>query len=230
MVRCRLGRLNDLSEHLPDVTLQCRQVRLHRTLQLHGCLPSDFFATFSLVAARRASTCAVHEVERLHTLEHITEVLRDLQRHVAVGQDVQQRLVRHKVEAGEGLFLLLKVFVQGLLAHFDVPGDVQQCVLAGFCTTDLDDVVGLRHFHHQLLPGVVQQLEALGIVRQLAADVVALHEDRLQAAPIRLKLAPDVQHHIHCPQFFAPLINLSLAEFDDAGLRRHRHHFQRICI
>mmetsp|Transcript_168782 Transcript_168782/g.542462 ORF Transcript_168782/g.542462 Transcript_168782/m.542462 type:complete len:395 (+) Transcript_168782:882-2066(+) len=183
-----------------------------------------------VAASRPAGVGGLREVQALDAIEHVPEVLVDFEGPVAVRQDVQQSLVRHEVEPRECLLLLFEILVQSPLASVDALADGLQHGFAALGTAGLHDEGGARGIHHEVLPGRVHHLEPLGIVGKLRPDVVGLHEDGLQAAPIGLDLLPDAERSIDGPELAAPLVHQRLAELDEAALRRHAHHLQGVAI
>merc|ERR1719506_3295588 len=223
--------LQDVAQHRAEVRLEAREVGLHSAVQGQVLVPRHGLRVLGVVpAGDLPGVRRLAEVQRLHAVEAVAHVLRHLERLVAVGQDVQQRLVRHEVEAREGLLLLLEVVVQRLLAGLDRRVQAVQDLLTALGAADLHAVDVRGGVHHQVLPLESQRLEALGLVRQLRADIVREHEDRLEARPVGLDLLPHPQHGLHGAQLERPLVHHGLAELDEAAHADHAHHLQRVAL
>mmetsp|Transcript_33252 Transcript_33252/g.87955 ORF Transcript_33252/g.87955 Transcript_33252/m.87955 type:complete len:1619 (-) Transcript_33252:4415-9271(-) len=226
-----LGELELLAQHEAEVLLQLDEVELDGAVEdaVRGPI-HNFGVLGDVTASDLPGVRRLGEVQGLDAVEDVAEVLGHLQRPIAVREDVEQRLVRAEVEAREGLLLLLEVLVERLLTSLDAIADVLQSILAALRAADLDDQRGVRGVHHQILPRVVHHLEALGVIRQLRTNIVALHEDRLKAAPIRLHFCPHRERPVDGAKLAAPLVDNGLAELDEAALRRHPHHFKRVSV
>mmetsp|Transcript_20734 Transcript_20734/g.31850 ORF Transcript_20734/g.31850 Transcript_20734/m.31850 type:complete len:616 (-) Transcript_20734:4614-6461(-) len=100
---------------------------------------------------RTGLSWALDEVEALHAIEAIAEILVDLLGVVTVGEDVKQGLVGHKVESSEDLLLLFKVLVQGLLALLDFLEEDVQELFSAVVGTSRDYAGLLNGFTHHVL-------------------------------------------------------------------------------
>mmetsp|Transcript_89945 Transcript_89945/g.259315 ORF Transcript_89945/g.259315 Transcript_89945/m.259315 type:complete len:300 (+) Transcript_89945:494-1393(+) len=172
-----------LPQHEAEVLLQLRQIMLDCALDHHVLRPLDLLCVLGVVpASDLACVGGLGKIEFLDAVEHVAQVFVNLERAVAVGQNVQQGLVGDEVEAWKRLLLLLEVIIQRALATVNPVADVLQsfCALPG--AADLHDQRGVRIARsvvHQLLERIVHLFETLRVVGQLRPNIVALHEDGL---------------------------------------------------
>mmetsp|Transcript_41626 Transcript_41626/g.67243 ORF Transcript_41626/g.67243 Transcript_41626/m.67243 type:complete len:749 (+) Transcript_41626:8446-10692(+) len=231
VVRRRPCKLQ-LDTHLDaEVLFESKQVALHCPVQHQILGPRHLLRVFGdVTAGNLACVWGLGEIQSLDAVKDVAQVFCNLQRPVSVGQNVKQSLVGHEVESWECLLLLLQVLVQSLLASVDAIADIFQCSLSALGAANLNNEGAVGGIHHEVFPGCVHHLESLGVIWQLRTDVVALHKDGFQAAPVRLHLCPNGQRSIDALQLPTPLVHERLAEFDESPLRRHAHHLQRIAV
>ena len=99
----------------------------------------------------------------------------------------------YEVETREGGTLLVEVAGEGLLADLELLKQVRQEVLQHIVTKAvLYDIARLEGLLHNLLPVLIDRLEALRLLRHLLCNVARV-EDRLEVHPHRLDLDPLLQ-------------------------------------
>ena len=122
----------------------------------------------------------------------------------ALREDFEQVGVRYKVEAREGGALLVEVARERLLADLELLEHVRQHLDQHVVAVAVGDYVPrLERLRHNLLPVLVDRLEALRLLRQLLGDVAG-GEDGLEVEPHRLHLDPLLEDVTHRREFVDP--------------------------
>jgi len=226
-----LGSVQDVLEGGLHASLEVAEIVLDGTVHGEWNAEWDAFTLFgphTLGALERTlGIWILDEVETLHTVEAISEILVNLNWVVTVGKNIKKGLVGDEVETGEDLLLLLEILVKSFLAELDLGEEGVEAFLSSLVGTGNNDTWVLTSFSHHFLEVTIDLLESSGVIRKLGSDILRGQEDWLETLPVSLDFNPDLDDGVNSLEGLLP-VHDSLLEFLDIFGRHHTHELHGV--